>query len=220
MWTSDSYICTSDRPSRTSDSPGRTTDSPAYTADHSLCTSVLPACTADSYGCTSDSYVCTSHSSLRTSHSYACTSGSSLRTSHSPRRTSVPSLCTDIRYEGTGNWYGGTDGRYAALGGPCSETGAVAHGEPFAAGCNHEPVVKADELQSRGPPLRGEKGGGKLEGIGSSKRMNPEKTPSRFQHRVRWLDAVPVPGECIQALEAFGGSLRGETILPLETGNG
>src|SRR5687767_657042 len=46
------------------------------------------------------------------------------------------------------------------------EARAITDREAFALGRDGQPFVEADELERRGPPLRGEKGGSELERVG------------------------------------------------------
>jgi len=96
----------------------------------------------------------------------------------------------------------------------------ITYQESFPLGCGDKPVVEADELERRGSTLGCEKGGGELEGISGAKRMDPKQTPSGFEDRVYWLDAMPVPGERIQAFEGVGYLPGRELVLSFEAGEG
>jgi hypothetical protein len=50
--------------------------------------------------------------------------------------------------------------------------------------------------------------------------MNPEEAPGGLEDGIHRLDPVPVPGECVKALECLGCRLRREVALPLETRDG
>ncbi|HEX4966831.1 MAG TPA: hypothetical protein VF173_38840 [Thermoanaerobaculia bacterium] len=100
-----------------------------------------------------------------------------------------------------------------------SKAGAITDLEALALGGGHQPVVQRDELKGRGPPFGCEEGGGKLKGVGSAKRMDSEKAPRGLENDVNRLDAVPMPSEGIQSFEGLGRRLRGESALPLNTGD-
>lgn len=102
-------------------------------------------------------------------------------------------------------------------GAPTLKVGAVTYRKTFALGGNHEPVVEADELERRGPPFRRQEGGSKLEGVGSTDRMDPQEAPGGLENRVHGVDPVPVSGEGVQALEGLGRRLGRELAFTLET---
>jgi hypothetical protein len=96
----------------------------------------------------------------------------------------------------------------------------ITHQESFPLGCGDKPLVEADEFERRRSALGCEKGGGELEGISSTKRMDPKQTPSSFEDRVDWLNTMPMPGERIQAFEGVGYLPGRELVLPFESGEG
>ncbi|HEY0554650.1 MAG TPA: hypothetical protein VGG20_10305 [Thermoanaerobaculia bacterium] len=101
-----------------------------------------------------------------------------------------------------------------------SKPGAVTHRESFALGGDYKTVVEADELERRGPPLGGQKGGGKLKGIASAEGMDPEETPSGFENSFDGLDPMPLLGQSIQAFKGLGRRLGREVTFSLEAGDG
>ncbi len=52
--------------------------------------------------------------------------------------------------------------------------------------------------------FRSEKDGGELEGLGSAKRMDLERVSGGLDNGDHRLDAMPLPGEGIQALDRAG----------------
>jgi hypothetical protein len=47
--------------------------------------------------------------------------------------------------------------------------------------------------------------------------MDPKEAPGGLEDGVHRLDAMPVPGEGVQASEGLGHLLGGEAALPLKT---
>jgi hypothetical protein len=96
---------------------------------------------------------------------------------------------------------------------PLSEPRTITHRKPFTLSCDRKSLIEADELKRRGSALRSENSGGKLEGIGSTQRMNAEETPRDLEDRVHRLDATPALGDDIEATQGFGRLLRRELTL-------
>ena len=98
--------------------------------------------------------------------------------------------------------------------------GGIPHQESFPLGCGDKPFVEADEFKRRGPTLGGQKGGGELAGVSSTKGMDPEQAPRGFENRVDGLDAVPVLGQGIQTFEGVGYLVGRELVLSFEAREG
>src|SRR5258707_1319836 len=73
--------------------------------------------------------------------------------------------------------------------------------EAFLACRMGEPLIDRDDLQRCGPPLRGCEGGGQLQGIGRSQRMNAEKSHRALADDIAGLDLVPTAREPVQSVE-------------------